>query len=77
MILIMDNYDSFTYNLYQMVGELEDDVIVKRNDEITLEEVKKLNPDSIIISPGPGNPKNHRDFGICERIIRELGDEIP
>ncbi len=77
MILIIDNYDSFTYNLYQLVGQLENDVIVKRNDEITIDEIKELNPNQIIISPGPGNPGNKRDFGICSQIISELGDEIP
>jgi len=77
MILLIDNYDSFTYNLYQLVGQLENNVIVKRNDEITITEIKELNPDQIIISPGPGNPKNKRDFGICSQIISELGEEIP
>jgi anthranilate synthase component II len=77
MILIIDNYDSFTYNLYQLVGELYEDIMVKRNDEITLDEIKKLKPDRIIISPGPGNPQNKRDFGVCMQVIRELGCEIP
>ena len=72
MILIIDNYDSFTYNLYQLIGELDPDILVKRNDEI-----KHLNPDKIIISPGPGNPTNKKDFGICMDIIMELKDEIP
>jgi anthranilate synthase component 2 len=77
MILIIDNYDSFTYNLYQLIGELDNDVIVERNDKITLDEVKELNPAAIILSPGPGTPHNPRDFGICYGIIRELADEIP
>lgn len=77
MILIIDNYDSFTYNLYQLVGELQEYIIVKRNDEITINDLKKLDPERIIISPGPGNPENKRDFGICTQVIRELGDEIP
>jgi anthranilate synthase component II len=77
MILIMDNYDSFTYNLYQLVGQIHNDLIVKRNDKITLDEIKELNPDGIIISPGPGNPRNHRDFGICHQIIKDLGNDIP
>ncbi len=77
MILIIDNYDSFTYNLYQMVGQIQNDIIVRRNDEITIEEIKELYPQGIIISPGPGNPTNKRDFGICTRIIKELGEEIP
>lgn len=77
MILIMDNYDSFTYNLYQLVGELRSDILVKRNDEITIEEIKELSPEFIIISPGPGHPENERDFGICTPIIKELGSEMP
>jgi anthranilate synthase component 2 len=77
MILILDNYDSFTYNLYQLVGKLQPDIMVRRNDEITLEEIKKLKPDQIIISPGPGNPKNRRDFGVCMQVIKELGSQIP
>ena len=77
MILIIDNYDSFTYNLYQLIGEVEKDIIVRRNDEITVEEVKQLKPDKIIISPGPGNPTNEKDFGVCKEVIMELKDEIP
>ena len=73
MILIIDNYDSFTYNLYQLIGELHEDIIVKRNDEISLEEIKKMNPEKIIISPGPGRPENKRDFGICTQVIQKLG----
>ena len=77
MILIIDNYDSFTYNLYQMVGEIYPDIIVKRNDEISLNQIKKLRPCGIIISPGPGSPDNIRDFGISMQVINELGSEIP
>ena len=76
MILIIDNYDSFTYNLYQLVGLFSDNIKVARNDEITIEEIHKLNVTHIIISPGPGNPKNKRDFGICSEIIREF-KQIP
>lgn len=72
MILIIDNYDSFTYNLYQLVGKFTADIKVARNDKITLDEIKKLNPSHIILSPGPGNPTNKRDFGICDEIITEL-----
>jgi len=77
MILIIDNYDSFTYNLYQLIGEIESEVTVRRNDEVTIEEIQELKPEAIIISPGPGNPTNERDFGICSRVITELGGEIP
>ncbi|MCC7551356.1 MAG: aminodeoxychorismate/anthranilate synthase component II [Methanobacterium sp.] len=77
MILIIDNYDSFTYNLYQLVGEFEKNIQVYRNDEITVEEIKKLQPSRIIISPGPGNPENERDFGVSKDTILEIGKEIP
>ena len=77
MILIIDNYDSFTYNLYQLIGEFEKDILVKRNDEITVEEIKELKPDKIVISPGPGNPTNKRDFGVCSEVITEFKDNIP
>ncbi len=77
MILIIDNYDSFTYNLYQLVGEFEKDIQVYRNDEITVEEIRQLNPSKIIISPGPGNPKNKRDFGVSKDTILEIGKKIP
>ena len=63
MILIIDNYDSFTYNLYQLVGKYTDDIKVIRNDKTTINEIEKLNPTHIIISPGPGNPENEEDFG--------------
>ena len=61
MILLIDNYDSFTYNLYQAVGVLTKDITVARNDEITIEEIEKMSPAAIIISPGPGYPKD-RNF---------------
>ena len=77
MILIIDNYDSFTYNLYQLMGFLDPDIIVKRNDKITINEIKQLKPDRIVLSPGPGSPENKKDFGICDEIITELKDEIP
>ena len=72
MILIIDNYDSFTYNLYQLVGKFTGDITVKRNDKVSLEEIRKMNPTHIIISPGPGNPTNKRDFGICSDVIEEF-----
>ena len=73
-ILMIDNYDSFTYNLVQYLGELGQELIVHRNDKITLEQVKRLKPDRIVISPGPGSPK---DAGVSNEIIRELGPKIP
>jgi anthranilate synthase component 2 len=74
MILIIDNYDSFTYNLVHIVAEHTDDYKVIRNDELTVEEVRELNPDKILISPGPGRPA---DAGITEPIIKDLGHEKP
>ena len=74
MLFVLDNYDSFTYNLVQYFGELGADPVVRRNDEITVGELAALNPERICISPGPGEPK---DAGISEDIIRELGPRIP
>jgi anthranilate synthase component 2 len=74
MILIIDNYDSFTYNLVHIVAEYTDDYKVIRNDDLTVEQVKELNPDRILISPGPGRPA---DAGITEQLIKELGQEKP
>ena len=75
-VLILDNYDSFVYNLAQYVGETADKVVVKRNDEIDVAGVKELSPDRIIISPGPGTPINTRYFGTCATILREVSREI-
>ncbi|MGE4589548.1 MAG: aminodeoxychorismate/anthranilate synthase component II [Acidaminococcaceae bacterium] len=74
MILIIDNYDSFTFNLYQFVGSINQDVLVKRNDKITVEEIAKLKPSHIILSPGPGYPK---DAGICEEVLQNLKESFP
>jgi anthranilate synthase component II len=74
MILLIDNYDSFTYNLYQYIEELGEEVTVKRNDAISLEEIKELNPAGIILSPGPGKPE---DAGICISIIQNLHASVP
>ena len=74
MILIIDNYDSFTFNLYQLLGEINSDIKVVRNDKITIEEIRALAPSHIIISPGPGNPQQ---AGICLDVIRELAGEFP
>jgi anthranilate synthase/aminodeoxychorismate synthase-like glutamine amidotransferase len=73
-ILIVDNYDSFTYNLVQYFGELGCEVLVKRNDAITVDEIATLNPERICISPGPGRPE---DAGISNDIVRALGSKIP
>lgn len=74
MILLIDNYDSFSYNLYQMVGEIEPDIRVIRNDERNVDEIEKLNPDCIIISPGPGRPE---EAGVIVDVVKRLGKEIP
>lgn len=80
MILVIDNYDSFTYNLVQYLGELGQqfqvaaDLQVYRNDKISLEEIRQLNPNAIVISPGPGRPE---DAGISLEIIQELGPTVP
>jgi len=73
-LLVIDNYDSFTYNLVQLFGEMDVDLTVKRNDEISIDEIKKLKPDRICISPGPGRPE---DAGISSDLIRELGPRVP
>jgi anthranilate synthase/aminodeoxychorismate synthase-like glutamine amidotransferase len=73
-VLLIDNYDSFTYNLAQIFGELGADVVVKRNDEVTLADIQTLRPARICISPGPGRP---RDAGISCDVIRDFGAQIP
>ncbi len=74
MILLIDNYDSFSYNLYQMIGSIEPDIKVIRNDELTVDEIRSLHPDRIILSPGPGRPEN---AGVITDVVRSLGGEIP
>lgn len=74
MILLIDNYDSFSYNLYQLIGEVNNDIKVSRNDKITLDEIRDLNPDAIILSPGPGKPE---DAGICISVVQEFYNKIP
>jgi anthranilate synthase component II len=76
-VLILDNYDSFVYNLAQYVGEIADGVVVKRNDEIDVKQVKELSPDRIIISPGPGTPSDPRYFGICTSVLQDVSRETP
>ena len=74
MILLIDNYDSFSYNLYQLIGEIDPDIRVIRNDELTVDEIRSLRPDRIILSPGPGRPEN---AGVIMEVAKELGKEIP
>lgn len=74
MILLIDNYDSFSYNLYQLIGEIEPDIKVIRDDEMTIEEIRALKPTCIILSPGPGRPE---DAGIIVEAAKTLGKEIP
>jgi anthranilate synthase component 2 len=74
MILIIDNYDSFTYNLYQIIGTLTDDVRVVYNDELSLAEIEDLDPSHIVISPGPGRPE---DAGVCEKVTVHFAGKVP
>lgn len=87
-VYIVDNYDSFTYNLYQFVGEVlanevslgnidDFQIVVKRNNEVTLEDIAAEKPDRIIISPGPGSPDDEAYFGVCAKVIQELGKTTP
>ena len=71
MILLIDNYDSFSYNLYQLIGEIEPDIRVIRNDEMTTEEIREMKPDRIILSPGPGRPEN---AGVIIDVVKEIHD---
>lgn len=74
MILLIDNYDSFSYNLYQYVGEINPDISVIRNNEKAVEEIRGMKPDHIILSPGPGRPE---DAGVCMEVVTGLNGEIP
>ena len=74
MILLIDNYDSFSYNLYQLVGSLDPDIRVVRNDELTVEEIGALRPAAILLSPGPGRPA---DAGVCIEAVQKLGKTVP
>ena len=74
MILLIDNYDSFSYNVYQLIGSVEPDIRVVRNDELTVEEIEQMQPEAIILSPGPGRPA---EAGICIEIVKKLGEKIP
>jgi anthranilate synthase component 2 len=75
--VILDNYDSFTFNLYQYLGELDERPLVFRNDRITLSQLRDLGPDRLVLSPGPGNPEIERYFGVCKQAILELGSRVP
>ena len=74
MILLIDNYDSFSYNLYQLIGEIQQDIRVVRNDDVTISDIEQMQPTHIIISPGPGKPS---DAGICEEAIKHFAGRIP
>ncbi len=74
MILLIDNYDSFSYNLYQLIGQINTDIKTVRNDQITIEEIIKLNPEAIVLSPGPGRPE---DAGICVDVVTQLKGKFP
>ena len=76
-VLLIDNYDSFVYNIAQYLGELGASPIVYRNDEVSLRKVKTIQPDRIVLSPGPGTPREKRYFGICLSIIQGLSKHIP
>jgi len=76
-LLLVDNYDSFVYNLKQMLGEKGVDCVVVRNDHLTMEQAKRIDPDAIVISPGPGHPENQRDFGVCRQLLQEMSTEVP
>lgn len=75
--LIIDNYDSFVYNIAQYLGELGVECDVIRNDKITLQQIKDKNYDAVIISPGPGTPEDKKYFGICSEVIKDMGPNIP
>jgi len=76
-VLVIDNYDSFVYNLVQYIGELGAEVVVYRNDQVTLEQVKKMKPNRIVISPGPGTPEDTRYFGVCTAILQDVSRKVP
>jgi anthranilate synthase component 2 len=75
-VLVIDNYDSFVYNLVQYLGEMGGEPLVFRNDQITLEEAQGLKPDRVVISPGPGDPQDPKYFGVCTAILQEMSPTI-
>jgi anthranilate synthase component 2 len=76
-ILVIDNYDSFVYNIVQTLGQFKTEPIVIRNDKISISSISRMDPDAIIISPGPGNPADRKRFGVCTDVITQLGSRIP
>jgi anthranilate synthase component 2 len=76
-VLVIDNYDSFVYNLVQYIGELGPETIVHRNDQVNMQQVKALKPDRIVLSPGPGNPEDERYFGVCKAILQQISPDVP
>ena len=76
-VLVIDNYDSFVYNLVQYIGELGGDPVVYRNDQINLKQAMQLKPDRIVISPGPGTPEDPHYFGVCSAILQQMSNKIP
>jgi len=76
-VLVIDNYDSFVYNLVQCIGELGAETIVYRNDQVTLNQVEELKPDRIVISPGPGSPEDERCFGVCKKLLERVSPKTP
>ena len=76
-VVLIDNYDSFTFNLYQLLGGLGAEVLVRRNDEVTSAGIAALRPTHLVLSPGPGRPDRPRDFGVCADAIRDHGPRLP
>lgn len=76
-VLVIDNYDSFVYNLVQYIGEFGPDPFVYRNDQVTLQQVQTLKPDRIVLSPGPGNPEDEHYFGVCKAILQQVSPTVP
>ncbi|MCW4022346.1 MAG: aminodeoxychorismate/anthranilate synthase component II [Candidatus Bathyarchaeota archaeon] len=76
-VLVIDNYDSFVYNLVQYIGEMGGDPVVYRNDKLTVQQAMELNPERIVISPGPGTPEDPHYFGVCSGVLKEMSSKIP
>lgn len=76
-VLVIDNYDSFVYNLVQYIGEQGAETVVYRNDQTSLQQLAQLKPDRIVISPGPGNPEDEKYFGVCTSILQTMSKKIP